>query len=178
MKDNNRKSKRNQTGSNDELVNLVNNVNRKEDLDLNRRAFLKATAGASVALGLATIPFSVHAMIGDFEDKENRVGIVKLSELPKGSSITFNYPTDHDPALLVHTKSGELKAYNSACTHLMCPVFYEKEEEVLLCPCHKGYFELNNGQPLAGPPQRELPLIETEVTNGIVYAVDRRYRHG
>lgn len=174
----NEKTKRNHTQSNDEMVNLVNNVNRQEDLKLNRRAFLKATAGASIALGLATLPFSVHAMMGNFEDEENRVEIVKLADLPKGSSVTFNYPTDNDPALLVHTAAGELKAYNSACTHLMCPVFYEKEEEVLLCPCHKGYFDLNNGHPIAGPPQRELPLIKTEVVNGVVYAVDRQVRHG
>jgi arsenite oxidase small subunit len=175
---NSSKNKRHQTGSRDEMVELVNNVNRVDDIKLNRRAFLKATAGASIALGLATLPFSVHAAFGDFEDEENRLEIIPLADLPKGSSVTFNYPTDNDPALLVHTMAGELKAYNSACTHLMCPVFYEKEEEVLLCPCHKGYFDLNSGHPTAGPPQRELPKIETEVVNGIVYAVDRQVRHG
>lgn len=172
------KPKRNQTESNDDLINLVNNVNKKDDLTYNRRAFLKTAAGTSIALGLATLPFSVRAMIGGIEDDEEKLEIIQLSELPEGSSVTFNYPTEHDPAILIHTKAGELKAYNSACTHLMCPVFYEKEEEVLLCPCHKGYFDLDNGNPISGPPQRELPLIELEVYNGTVYAVGRKYRHG
>ncbi|SDH45935.1 ubiquinol-cytochrome c reductase iron-sulfur subunit [Alteribacillus bidgolensis] len=171
-------TKRNQSNSNSDMVNLVNNLDQKTDLKYNRRAFLKTAAGASVALGVATLPLSVRTLVGAFEDDSDHVEIVKLSELPKGSSVKFNYPTEEDSALLVHTKSGELKAYNNACTHLMCPVFYEEKEEVLLCPCHKGYFDLNNGQPIAGPPQRELPLIEVEVINGVVYAVDRKYRHG
>ncbi|GGF25967.1 cytochrome b6 [Halobacillus andaensis] len=172
------KDKRNKPYTESDMVNLVNNVNRQEDLRYNRRSFLKAAAGTSIALGLSTLPFSVKAMVDTFEDEENRQEITKLADLPKGSSIEFHYPTEEESALLVHTKAGELKAYNNACTHLMCPVFYEEKDEVLLCPCHKGYFDLNNGHPIAGPPQRELPMIEVEVKNGTVYAVDRKYRHG
>ncbi|ARK30526.1 QcrA and Rieske domain-containing protein [Halalkalibacter krulwichiae] len=162
----------------DDMLNLKDNINRFDDLKFNRRAFLKTAVGASVALGLSTLPFSVKAFLGDFEDDRELVEIVKLEDLPKGSSVTFNYPSEKDPALLIHTKAGELKAYNSACTHLMCPVFYEEESEVLLCPCHQGFFDLNNGHPIAGPPQRELPLIELEVQNGVVYAAGRKIRHG
>ncbi|GAE35194.1 ubiquinol-cytochrome c reductase iron-sulfur subunit [Halalkalibacter akibai] len=178
MNEENKCPKRNKPKSQDDMIQLTENVNRFDDLKFNRRAFLKTAVGATVALGLSTLPFSVKAFLGDFEDEKELVEIVKLDSLPPGSSVTFNYPTENDPALLVHTKAGELKAYNSACTHLMCPVFYEKESEVLLCPCHKGYFDLNNGHPLAGPPQRELPLIELEVQNEVVYAVGRKIRHG
>ena len=164
--------------SDSDMVNLTDNLEQKEDMKYNRRAFLKTAAGASMALGLATVPFSLKAMIGLAEDDTERVEIIRLDQLPQGESVTFNYPTDNDPALLVHTKAGDLVAYNSACTHLMCPVFYEKESETLLCPCHKGYFDLKNGHPISGPPQRELPLIEIEVINGVVYATGRQYRHG
>ena len=143
------KCKRSKQKSKDDMVNLADNVNRFDDLKFNRRAFLKTAVGASVALGLSTLPFSVKAFLGDFDEDKELVEIAKLADLPEGSSVTFNYPTEKDPALLVHTKAGELKAYNSACTHLMCPVFYEQESEVLLCPCHQGYFDLNNGHPIA-----------------------------
>ncbi|MFC0472196.1 ubiquinol-cytochrome c reductase iron-sulfur subunit [Halalkalibacter kiskunsagensis] len=172
------KCKREKHQSKDDMMNLTGNISRFDDLKFNRRAFLKTAVGATVALGLTTLPFSVKALFGDFEEERELVEIAKLDSVPKGSSITFNYPTENDPALLVHTKAGELKAYNSACTHLMCPVFYEQESEVLLCPCHQGYFDLNNGHPIAGPPQRELPLIDIEVQNGTVYAVGRKIRHG
>ncbi|WP_113927060.1 Rieske (2Fe-2S) protein [Bacillus sp. P14.5] len=173
----NNKQKRNSKDTQDDMINLVDNLNRDEDLKFNRRAFLKSAVGASITLGLATLPFSVLALNEKEEDK-NRKLIGKLSDIPKDSSMNFNYPTEAEPAIIVHTKEGKLKAYNNKCTHLQCPVFYEKEESVLLCPCHRGFFSVDNGHPLAGPPQRELPLIELEVKDGYVYAVGRKVRHG
>ncbi|ADU31183.1 ubiquinol-cytochrome c reductase iron-sulfur subunit [Evansella cellulosilytica] len=169
---------RNGKNSKSDMVNLTSNLDQQDDLKFNRRAFLKTAVGASIGLGLATVPFSVRAVMGLTEPDFERVEIVDLEALPKGESKTFYYPTENDPALLIHTPAGELVAYNSACTHLMCPVFYQKEEDILLCPCHKGYFDVNSGHPVAGPPQRELPLIEVEVDQGKVYAVGRQYRHG
>ncbi|PYZ93536.1 (2Fe-2S)-binding protein [Salipaludibacillus keqinensis] len=172
------KKGRNIKDSTSDMVNLTKNVDQTDDLKYNRRAFLKTAVGASMALGLSTVPFSVRAMMGIAEDEGERLEVARMDELPEGNSMTFNYPTESDAAILVHTVNGELVAYNSACTHLMCPVFYEKESDILLCPCHKGYFDVSNGQPVAGPPQRELPLIELEVENGIIYATGRKYRHG
>lgn len=168
---------RNKKDTNDDMINLVDNLNRDDDLKYNRRAFLKTAVGASVTLGIATLPFSIKAMMDKGEGEGNRVRIAKLSDLPKGESLNFNYPSKEEPAILVHTKDGELKAYNNKCTHLQCPVFYEKEQDVLLCPCHKGYFNVKSGHPMAGPPQRELPLIELEVAAGIIYATGRKIRH-
>ncbi|WLR42370.1 Rieske 2Fe-2S domain-containing protein [Bacillus carboniphilus] len=159
------------------MINLIDNLSRADDLKFNRRSFLKSAVGASVTLGLATLPFSTLAFQIKGE-KGDRTFICKLAEVKKNSSVNFNYPDESEPAILIHTKDGELKAYNSKCTHLQCPVFYEKEEETLVCPCHKGYFNLSSGQPMAGPPQRELPLIELEVQDGNVYAIGRKVRHG
>ncbi|MCH1626335.1 ubiquinol-cytochrome c reductase iron-sulfur subunit [Fredinandcohnia quinoae] len=172
------KTGRNQKDTTDDMINLVDNLNRDNDLKYNRRSFLKSAVGASVALGVATLPISIKAMMNDGEEDDLRYEIAKLSDIKKGESLNFNYPTEEEPAILVHTKDGELKAYNNKCTHLQCPVFYEKEEDVLLCPCHKGFFDVNSGHPIAGPPQRELPLIELEVKGGIVYAIGRKIRHG
>ncbi|MBB5174816.1 ubiquinol-cytochrome c reductase iron-sulfur subunit [Texcoconibacillus texcoconensis] len=163
--------------SDKEMINLVDNLNQDDDMRFNRRAFLKTAVGASVALGVSTVPFGVRAMMGLEDEDYERVEITKLSDLPKGESMTFKYPDDDD-AILVHTVNGDLVAYNSACTHLSCPVFYQKEDDVLLCPCHSGYFDVKNGHPIEGPPQRELPLIEIKVENDTVYAVGRKYRHG
>ncbi|KGX86418.1 QcrA and Rieske domain-containing protein [Pontibacillus marinus] len=171
------KGKRNQKETREDMVGLIHNLERDEDLKFNRRSFLKSAVGATVTLGVATLPFSVLAL-QDKEKDDNRKEIAKLADIPKDSAINFQYPTESEPAILVHTKDGELKAYNNKCTHLQCPVFYEKEESVLLCPCHRGFFSVDNGHPLAGPPQRELPLIDIQVENGVVYAVGRQIRHG
>ncbi|WP_335869839.1 QcrA and Rieske domain-containing protein [Bacillus sp. 2205SS5-2] len=171
------KVKKDQKQTNGDMINLIDNLNRDEDLKFNRRSFLKSAVGASITIGLATIPFSALAL-SEKEEEVNRKYIGRLSEIPKDSSKNFNYPTEDEPAILVHTKEGELKAYNSKCTHLQCPVFYEKEESVLLCPCHRGFFSVESGHPMAGPPQRELPMIAIEVKDGSVYAVGRMVRHG
>ena len=174
----NKKIGRNKKDTNDDMINLVDNLNRTDDLKYNRRAFMKTAVGASVTLGLATLPFSIKAMVNEEANDQTKVKIAKLSDVKKGEALNFNYPSEEEPAILVHTKDGELKAYNNKCTHLQCPVFYEHEQDVLLCPCHRGFFDVKTGHPIAGPPQRELPMIEMEVINNEIYAVGRKIRHG
>ncbi len=172
------KKKNNHQNDDQDMIKLIENLNRKDDVNLNRRAFLKASFGATVAIGLATTPFGVFSYMRDADGKVKRVEIADTKELAIGESKNFAYPTEDEPALLVRTPDDQFVAYNNKCTHLQCPVFYEHKENVLLCPCHKGYFDVNNGHPVAGPPQRELPKILLEVKNGKVYAVGREVRHG
>ena len=40
----------------------------------------------------------------------------------------------------------------------------------LHCPCHNGWFDLETGRPLAGPPRGALPRVLLEVRDGAVYA--------
>jgi arsenite oxidase small subunit len=171
-----KKNKKNPSNDQD-MMKLVENLNRKEDVNLNKRAFLKASFGTTVALGLATTPFGVLSAMGNADDEAERTEIAGADELALGEAKNFNYPTEEDTAVLVRTPDDQYVAYNNKCTHLQCPVFYEHKDNVLLCPCHKGYFDVNNGHPIAGPPQRELPKILVEVKDGKVYAVGREYRH-
>ncbi|CAM3848207.1 Rieske 2Fe-2S domain-containing protein [Mesobacillus zeae] len=161
-----------------DMIKLIDNLNRKEDVGLNRRAFLKASFGATVAIGLATTPFGIFSYMRSEDGSVKRVEIADVKDLDIGESRNFGYPTKEDPAILVRTPDDKFVAYNNKCTHLQCPVFYEHKENILLCPCHKGYFNVDNGHPMAGPPQRELPKILLEVKDGKVFAVGREVRHG
>lgn len=96
--------------------------------------------------------------------------IVTLDELPVGKAVTFRYPSEKDPCLLVRSGPDSLVAYSSLCTHLQCPVLPEVEIGKLHCPCHAGYFDLVTGEVLAGPPRRPLPRILLEQKNNAVYA--------
>jgi Rieske Fe-S protein len=49
-------------------------------------------------------------------------------------------------------------------------VLPEPVEGKLHCPCHNGWFDLETGRPLAGPPRRPLPRVTLEVRDGLVYA--------
>ncbi|PLR96919.1 Rieske 2Fe-2S domain-containing protein [Bacillus sp. T33-2] len=172
------KNNKNHQSDDQDMIKLIDNLNRKDDVNINRRAFLKASFGATVAIGLATTPFGIISYLKDQDGNVKRVEITDEADLDIGEARNFNYPTKDDPAILVRTPDDKFVAYNNKCTHLQCPVFYEHKENILLCPCHKGYFDVNSGHPVAGPPQRELPKILLEVKDGKVFAVGREVRHG
>ncbi|WP_071458714.1 Rieske 2Fe-2S domain-containing protein [Bacillus massilinigeriensis] len=173
-----KENKNNNHHDDKDMMKLVDNLNRKEDASLNRRAFLKASFGATVAIGIASAPFSALSYFKGDGENDHLVEIANVDELGVGESKTFSYPTSENPAILVRTPDDRFVAYNNKCTHLQCPVFYEVKENILLCPCHKGYFDVANGHPMAGPPQRELPKILLEVKNGKIFAIGREVRHG
>ena len=96
--------------------------------------------------------------------------IAQVDELPVGGAKTFVYPEGSTPRLLVRTGARAFVAYDQQCTHLLCPVVPVVMDGRLHCPCHNGWFDLQTGRPLAGPPRRPLPRILLEVREGVVYA--------
>jgi nitrite reductase/ring-hydroxylating ferredoxin subunit len=79
-----------------------------------------------------------------------------------------------EPALLVRRADGRLCAFELRCTHLGCPVSYQREgaRESLVCHCHQGRFELERGEGVEGPPRGLRPLrrIALEEHEGRVIA--------
>jgi arsenite oxidase small subunit len=114
-----------------------------------------------------------------------RVRVANNSEVPTGESLPFAYPTNDRPAVLIHLPSGNFVAYDAVCTHLGCQIHYDKEptkgwedrKENIFCPCHGAVFDPTNGEVIAGPPPRPMPLIKLEIDpNGDIYA--NGYRSG
>jgi nitrite reductase/ring-hydroxylating ferredoxin subunit len=96
--------------------------------------------------------------------------IGSASALQQTGSLLFRYPADSDPCIAVRTPEGKLVAYSQVCTHLSCAVIYDKAENSLLCPCHKGAFDVKNGSPTGGPPDRPLPRIRIEQRGDQIFA--------
>lgn len=96
--------------------------------------------------------------------------IAAVGELRVGQVVSFHYPTEIDPCLLIRQSEDTFLAYSSQCTHLMCPVCPDMDYGQLRCPCHEGYFDLATGRPTAGPPRRPLPLIQLRIEHGDIYA--------
>ncbi len=99
-----------------------------------------------------------------------RKAIARLASLGVGEVVEFHYPTEDDPCLLVRSDQDTLLAYSQVCTHLSCAVQPEVEAGKFHCPCHNGWFDMQTGQVLAGPPTRPLPRITLEVKAGMIYA--------
>ena len=105
---------------------------------------------AALAAGLVHRGSSVERYIGS------------ASALEQTGSLLFRYPSDADPCIAVRTPEGRLVAYSQVCTHLSCAVIYDKRENALLCPCHKGAFNIDSGSAIAGPPERPLARVKIE----------------
>jgi len=107
-----------------------------------------ATLGAIVypIIEFMAPPLVVEAM-------QNSVVAAKLSELPPNSGKIFKF--GNKPGLLVHTPSGELKAFSAVCTHLECIVQYRPDTKQIWCACHNGQYNLS-GENIGGPPPRPL----------------------
>jgi Rieske Fe-S protein len=101
--------------------------------------------------------------------------IPSATQLLPGTSLLFRYPTDQDPCILIKTVSGELRAYSQVCTHLSCAVRFEAEGNTLACPCHRGFFAVEDGRPTGGPPTRSLPRVSLETRADGVYATGMEF---
>jgi arsenite oxidase small subunit len=154
------------------LRDITLNVRRERELDLNRRGFI---AASMAFLGLAFVgsfPFAVKAFRGESEQQRfSAFKIAGVDELKVGESKPFAYPDENEPALLIRLSKTEYRSYHIKCTHLQCPVYWNESSGKLTCPCHNGFFAVEDGSVLAGPPQRPLPSIELELRKDGIYAV-------
>jgi nitrite reductase/ring-hydroxylating ferredoxin subunit len=98
------------------------------------------------------------------------MAVASSADIPAGGVKLFRYPTQQDACILVRKPDGQLVAYSQKCTHLSCAVYYSKDANRLECPCHEGYFSIESGRVLQGPPPRPLPRITITERNGHVFA--------
>lgn len=93
--------------------------------------------------------------------------IAQASEVESGSAVEFE--NDGKPAVLVHLRNGDFKAYSAVCTHQGCTVAYSQEGGSLNCPCHGSAFDPAQGAEVqAGPAPKPLPEIPVQVRDGAV----------
>jgi len=126
-----------------------------------RRHFLDYLLGASAVATLSAIVYPIMRFMSPpqiIESTENSVVAAKLSEVPVNSGKIFKF--GNKPGILVHTSSGEFKAFSAVCTHLECIVQYRAETKQIWCACHNGQYNLS-GKNIGGPPPR--PLEEFKV---------------
>ena len=126
-----------------------------------KRNFLKfILTGGLVALA-GSVLYPILAYLKPPKQGEVEVSSVKagkLAEIPKDSGKIVKFGTK--PVILVHTQSGDLRAFSATCTHLDCTVQFKKEMGLIWCACHNGKYDLN-GRNVSGPPPR--PLDEYRV---------------
>jgi Rieske Fe-S protein len=138
--------------------------------EVTRREFVRYLTLGSVGAAVGSVGL---AGMTQLREPAERVAtpIVELAEVPVAGSYLFRYPTEDDPAILIRPTEDEILGYSQRCTHLACVVYYEHDEQELICPCHSGHFDATDGRNVAGPPQRPLNAIDLDVRDGVVWAL-------
>ncbi|HEX6237380.1 MAG TPA: Rieske 2Fe-2S domain-containing protein [Acidimicrobiales bacterium] len=138
--------------------------------DVTRREFVRYLVLGSGAFAVGTVGVAGLTTLREPDRGEPRP-IIERDRLRPGEAHLFRYPTDDDPAILVVGEDGDLRAFSQKCTHLGCVVYFDAEDDQLVCPCHEGGFTAATGDVAYGPPERPLPRIEVEERNGMVWAL-------
>ncbi len=119
-------------------------------------------------VGASVISF-LYPIVGFILPPRTRASATESQEagdanaLKPNSGVIFRF--GNQPALLIRTAEGELRAFTAVCPHLGCTVTYEPDSKVIWCPCHNGMFDLH-GRNIAGPPPRPLDEYQVNVRDG------------
>lgn len=142
-----------------------------QDLYVERRDFLKFMVLTSAAFTVGQFWIVGQNWYRRRRGQPPLQRIASMDDLAVGAALSFRYPNEHEPCLLVRVGASEFVAFNQKCTHLSCAVIPRPAEHSFFCPCHNGRFDLRTGAPTAGPPQRPLTRIVLETRGRDIYAV-------
>ncbi len=122
-----------------------------------RRDFLNWFLGTTAGAFILSIIYPLSRYLIPPKSEESSARNVTLSIKPAdvkpNSGQIFRFGSQ--PAILVSTPAGELKAYSAVCTHLACIVQYRSDLSEIWCACHNGHYNLN-GKNTGGPPPKPL----------------------
>jgi arsenite oxidase small subunit len=156
---------------------------------LPRRAFLKLGGIAGLAVGGGMPDFATAQTAGGAAKILPAasakgypvVDIAPLSRLQVGKEISFTYPEDSSPAVLIRLPSAaeggigpdrSIVAFSILCTHKGCPVSFKPDKGLLLCGCHWSSFDpAKGGRMIIGQASEPLPQIELRISGEMVQAV-------
>ena len=142
-----------------------------QDLYVERREFMKFMVLTSGAFAVGQLWIAIQNWYREYTGRAPIQRIASLDDIAVGAALTFRYPDEYEPCLLVRLSEREFVAFNQKCTHLSCAVIPRPEEGSLYCPCHEGRFDLRTGVPIAGPPRRPLTRVLLELKGRDLYAV-------
>lgn len=132
-------------------------MDRGADSGVSRRRFLNWFLGTGLGAFLASVVYPVARYLVPPKAEESSARTVTLPIKPEtvkpNSGQIFKF--GGQPAILIRTPGGDLRAFTAICTHLACVVQYRPDLSHIWCACHNGHYDLN-GKNIAGPPPRPL----------------------
>lgn len=149
-------------------------VHTADERYVTRRQFTKFLVLTSLAMFAGQVWIVVKSWLARKPAASPALPITRKQDIAVGEVKLFTYPTPQDHCIMVRTAPDTYVAYSQKCTHLSCAVYYSEKSKQLECPCHKGFFAVDDGRVLAGPPTRALPRIMLETRGDELVAVGVR----
>jgi Rieske Fe-S protein len=146
-------------------------VEQLEERYVSRRQLAKFLTLTSLAMFIGQLWIVVKSWFRRSASAMPSVFIARVGEIPVGGVKLFVYPEPNEQCILIRVREDQYVAYSQKCTHLSCAVFYSAESRRLVCPCHEGYFSVEDGSVLQGPPPRPLPRVKLEQRGDGIVAV-------
>jgi len=142
-----------------------------EDSYVTRREFTKFLGLTSLAFFIGTLAAAGRKLWKSFAERQAPpLAVAAADELPVGGFKLFNYPAPDDHCILLRLDETKFVAFDQHCTHLACPVVFDAAKRQLACPCHKGFFDAEDGRVLAGPAKRPLTRLAVSIRDRRVWA--------
>jgi menaquinol-cytochrome c reductase iron-sulfur subunit len=148
--------------------------------EMGRRRFFNrvsvALSGLMAALvGVPIVGFLVAPLFRDPPRVWRPVGPVQKFNIDEIAEVSFDDTsalpwaglTSKTAAWLYRQGPQQFVAYSANCSHLGCPVRWEAQAKLFMCPCHGGVY-YQNGSVAAGPPPRGLTQYPVRVKDGQV----------
>lgn len=136
-----------------------------------RRQFAKFLVLTSLGMFAGNLWLLAKSLFTRAAPRLPAVPVARLAELPVGGAKVFAYPGPDDRCILVRYAADRWAAYSQKCTHLSCAVYYASDSRRLVCPCHHGFFAVEDGRVLQGPPPRPLPRVRLQKRGEMLVAV-------
>ena len=148
------------------LLLLIGNK-KMPSMNLQRRGLLRGGFVALLAAGGSLLGNAIPQSRAATKKSAGKQ-IVKLTQLPVGSTFNFTHSAQGVPAVLFRTKAGVF-AYSAICTHQGCTVAYKASSKRLVCPCHGAEFDPAAGaKPVAGPANSPLASLKVKISGAWV----------
>ena len=145
---------------------------------LNRRDMLSLSAVAGLSAGVGSLG---QRQAQAESAKMPMVDITSLSDLEARGQVEFEYPDENSPAILLRLAEPvdggvgpdqSIVAYSLLCTHKGCPLNWNAEQKMLICPCHWSSFDpAKQGRLIIGQGSQSLPQITLTLDDGKIRAV-------
>jgi arsenite oxidase small subunit len=155
---------------------------------ISRRRFLKA-GGTAAAAGATLLGTGLAGAEGTSANPGAttlpypREGIAKAAALKVNEPKAFNYPDDDSFCQMLRLGApvpggvgpdGDIVAFSTQCTHMGCPLSYDKQARTFKCGCHFSIFDPEmHGQMVDGQATENLPriLLEHDPSDDTLYAI-------